>query len=161
MSLLSLSLSSIVLLCYYLLIVTSFSSELLKRHCDKEMKEGVMMMGQELTITNEYDIKVYRNDLEIKNGSIIYPNERLLVVIEPVTIKQLVLEVNSNGNSYFENGKCSKSNRINSNKATLIISDDQSIIINGVIAKSYSSGVKLIKGGGFHLIIQENDNEEL
>jgi hypothetical protein len=140
--------------------VTPFSSELLKRHCDKEMKEGVVMMGQELTITNEYDIKVYRNEVELTNGSFVHSNERLLVVIEPVTIKQLVLEVNSNGNSYFENGKCSKSNRINSNKATLIISDDQSIIINGVIAKSYSSGVKLIKGGGFHLI-QANDNEEL
>jgi hypothetical protein len=140
--------------------VTPFSSELLKRHCDKEMKVGVMMMGQELTITNEYDIKVYRNEVELKNGSFVQNNERLLIVIEPVTIKQLVLEVISNGNSYFENGKCSKSNRINSNKATLIISDDQSIIINGVIAKSYSSGVKLIKGGGFHLI-QANDNEEL
>ena len=155
-----LSLSLLIVLCYYLLIVvTPFSSELLKRHCDKEMKEGVMMMGQELTITNEYDIKVYRNEVELTNGSFILPNERLLVVIEP-TIKQLVLEVSSNGNSYFENGKCTKSNRINSNKATLIISDDQSIIINGVIAKSYSSGVKLIKGGGFHLI-QVNDNEEL
>lgn len=158
--LLSLSLSLLIVLCYYLLIVTPFSSELLKRHCDKEMKEGVMMMGQELTITNEYDIKVYRNEVELTNGSFVRYNERLLVVIEPVTIKQLVLEVNSNGNSYFENGKCSKSKRINSNKATLIISDDQSIIINGVIAKSYSSGVKLIKGGGFHLI-QANDNEEL
>jgi len=158
--LLSLSLSLLIVLCYYLLIVTPFSSELLKRHCDKEMKEGVVMMGQELTITNEYDIKVYRNEVELTNGSFVHSNERLLVVIEPVTIKQLVLEVNSNGNSYFENGKCSKSNRINSNKATLIISDDQSIIINGVIAKSYSSGVKLIKGGGFHLI-QANDNEEL
>jgi len=121
------------------------------------MKEGVMMMGNIVTITNEYDIKVYRNEIELSNGSFVLPNERLLVVIEPVTIKQLVLEVI--GNSYFENGKCSKSNRINSNKATLIISDDQSIIINGVIAKSYSSGVKLIKG--IHLTIQENDNKEL
>jgi len=143
----------IIILIFLFQYVNSFSSELVRNHCNKEMKENVMMMGQEVKSTDEYVIKVYRNDKELLiNGSIVNSNERLLVTIEPLTIKQLVLEVLSETTSYFENGKCEKKNRINTNNAILILSStNQSlsstniITINGVIAKSYATGVKLIK----------------
>jgi len=149
--------------------VKSFSSELVKNHCNKEMKENVIMMGQQVLLTDEYVIKVYRNDIEpLSNGSMYHRNERLLVSIEPLTIKQLVLEVLSeNGLPYFENGKCDKRNRINSNKAILVIpsenelssSSSSNIVINGVIAKSYATGVKLIKES-FVLTHENNNNND-
>ena len=153
---------------YECLRVECFSSELVKNHCNKEMKENVIMMGQEVKVTDEYMIKVYRNENEpLLNGSIYHPNERLLVTIEPLTIKQLVLEVLSETtNPYFENGKCEKRNRINSNKAILILpstneSSSNNIIINGVIARSYATGVKLIKESFILSYENNNNNNEL
>ena len=138
--------------------VSSFSSELLKRHCDLEMKQGVIMMGQAVGVSEDYIIRVFRQDIELKNGSMYYPNDRLLVTIEP-TVRQFVLEVSGNSSSHFEDGKCEKLNRINTKNAVLIVNSDNHnpIIVNGVIAKSYSSGVKLVKP----IIINGNSYEEL
>jgi hypothetical protein len=138
---------------------TSFSSELLKRHCNKEIKEGEIMMGQGVGLTLEHIIKVFRNDIEVRNGSIYYPNERLVVTIVP-EVRQFVLEVNSNSTSYFENGKCEKQNRSNTKNDVLVINSDHDypITITGVIAKTYSSGVKLMKS---FILLQDNSYEEL
>ena len=66
----------IIILIFLFQYVNSFSSELVRNHCNKEMKENVIMMGQEVQLTVEYIIKVYRNDKEpLINGCLLYTSD--------------------------------------------------------------------------------------
>lgn len=106
-----------------------------------------MIMGKNISYSNERSIVAYQNDIELFNNTIISSMqiENIKVSITPKSTQAVFII--SGGT--FINGNCNGT-RTNLNNSTLnIISQETSIDTNeikiiGLYAKSYDSGVKII-----------------
>ena len=123
-----------------------FAMHMTRKHCDRSLLPGTVIMGKESVVDTERGIKIFQGDSEVKNGSTLHSLNDLKVTLDPKTT-QLVLETSLGAS--FVNGSC-EGTRTTSNGATLVITPDLAakaadgkIIIRGAWSRSYSSGVKL------------------
>ena len=75
-------------------LVQAFATHLTRDHCDRELKAGVVIMGQETLSTDDRKLVVVtRSGIELESGAIFgAADEPLTVRLEPKSF-QLVLEV--------------------------------------------------------------------
>jgi len=141
------------LLTLCMVVASCFPSLLLDKHCDRDIQEGVVIMGKEITKQEEgsFAIRVYRvengeegiNEMELANFSTYKQGESLLVSVFP-RLFSLVLE--SRG-ARWEKGQCEAKNRVSERgNATLLLPaiPEGDVEITGVWTKSFSYGVKLL-----------------
>jgi hypothetical protein len=140
-----------------------FAMELVRKHCDRSMEVGTVMMGKKVEyMTDEpYKIKVYDSYSQelINNETKISPDSSLIVNIEP-KIFQMVISSNHD-NAFFEDGSCNGT-RTNKNGSKLVINKSSKtniISISGVWAKSYSDGVKACSNYILYLEYDNSDNQ--
>ena len=84
----------------------SFANMMTRSYCNKQLEEGVMIMGTNATYDSNRNLKLLRGESEIvKNGSFYISAEKLRLVLEPKSF-QMVIEVDSSDENcfpYFEN----------------------------------------------------------
>ena len=129
----------IVLFCLRVTIVDSFSSMMTSSYCDKVLKEGLPIMGQQVQLGSAVTVKVKRDGQELQDGSIYFPSEQLSVYLEP-KITEMVFEVTG---AEFKDGECNRTRSLNQGAILIMPSSGVNVTVVAGWARSYSSGVKI------------------
>lgn len=153
--------------------IDAFSNMMTRNHCDRELAEGTVIMGQPVQIDSTRRLRLFRGEEELLNGSLYHSSEKLSVQLEPYRATQLVFEVISTcgSSAYFENkGNTCNGKRSNSQGAFLVMPYEENCVVTISCgwSSSFSSGVKLcspfqLNGGLMHSVydVHHNGNDDL
>ena len=133
--------------------IKCFSTNLIRDQCHRKMEINEIMMGKPIEFDNQHNIQVFHEGNLLSNNSMISSNAQLVVKMEP-KIFQMVFEIS---HAEFIDGFCLDSKRSNRNGVEInLLKSHGEVIITGVWAKSYATGVKITDS--FHLTVNnEND----
>ena len=155
MSRISMILLVMFVVLFYFQKVDGFASYLA---CDIALEDGVVIMGSAVETNRKRTLKVFQNEKEINNGSVLSSLENIIVKLEPKS-SQMILDAEG---ASFIGGSCS-GKRSMKNAVELYIMPE--ILNGGVVklvgawARTYEEGVKLTEPFTLHFSATPNADE--
>jgi len=112
-----------------------FAAWMTKDFCDRQLDEGEIIMNEAAILTNERQVRVFREDKELPSGAAVYVPKEILTVQISDSTGQFVLE---SQHAEFVGGGCKHKNRVVKNHASLKM--PESGTVNVTIKAGWSMG---------------------
>ena len=143
----------ICIICANILYATAFADWMTKDYCDRHMEEGEIIMNEEAISSIERYIKVFRAGIELHDGSVYIPGEKLEVSLS-VGKDQYVFEVH---HARFSHGGCNGMRIANKPTVELLLPSAFSKTPNVQIVAGWSEGHNAVKiTPTFNLFLEPN-----